>query len=282
MRSEEARAAQRDLVRHGYPLPGSTRKDGELDGLIGPETVAAAKQYALERRLVPLRGRNALGLALDRGELPPALLGHLRRSPVYVRGIDVSRWQGAIDWPLVARAGVKFVYVKATQGASHVDPFFARHWRGAREAGLVVGAYHFWSQTTDPARQAAHFARTLGEYDAPLPPVLDVEGERIKGAEETSRKLSETLAAFDDAARARCAIYSSARIWREWNLSAGEDRLAWLVGWSVGQEGPRVEPFGDWWIWQTGYGAGLPGTRGDVDRNLMRPAAFAGLKAREK
>src|SRR5690606_2275403 len=62
-----------------------------------------------------------------------------------VRGVDVSAWQGTVDWPTIARQDVDFAYVKATEGSSFVDRQFEANLRGARQAGLLVGAYHFFS-----------------------------------------------------------------------------------------------------------------------------------------
>jgi lysozyme len=60
-----------------------------------------------------------------------------------VQGIDVSRWQGKIDWASVAAAGKQFAFIKATEGGDHIDPRFLENWHGAKQAGLVRGAYHF-------------------------------------------------------------------------------------------------------------------------------------------
>ena len=60
-----------------------------------------------------------------------------------VRGVDVSRYQGDIDWPVLAGQGIDFAFIKATEGSTLVDPRFAANLDGATAAGLRVGAYHF-------------------------------------------------------------------------------------------------------------------------------------------
>ena len=90
-------------------------------------------------------------------------------------GIDVSHHQGRIDWAQVPRDGVSFAYVKATEGSDFKDPRFLENWRGARAAGLLVGAYHFFSFCSPGAAQAEHFLSTLPAGDEALPPVLDLE-----------------------------------------------------------------------------------------------------------
>jgi lysozyme len=93
-----------------------------------------------------------------------------------VLGIDISHFQRAIDWAVVAASEVRFCYIKATEGAGNVDPRFAENWRGAREAGLTRGAYHFFHPSASPASQAESFLRTVGQLEpGDLAPVLDLE-----------------------------------------------------------------------------------------------------------
>jgi len=75
-------------------------------------------------------------------------------------GIDVSHWQGSIDWPTVAAAGKKFVFMKATESTDFVDPNYTANEAGAKAAGLLVGAYHYADPDTTPgdgAAEADHF-----------------------------------------------------------------------------------------------------------------------------
>src|SRR5688572_21982049 len=60
-----------------------------------------------------------------------------------IQGIDVSYWQGDIDWNTVSNAGISFAYIKATEGGDHVDPKFLQNWYQAKRAGIARGAYHF-------------------------------------------------------------------------------------------------------------------------------------------
>src|SRR5262249_19644402 len=60
-----------------------------------------------------------------------------------IQGIDVSYWQGDIDWEKVRDAGVSFTYIKATEGGDRIDPKFLENWEGAKRAGIARGAYHF-------------------------------------------------------------------------------------------------------------------------------------------
>jgi lysozyme len=98
-----------------------------------------------------------------------------------LRGVDVSQYQGTVDWSAVAASGVSFAFVKVAEGDGYVDPLAAKNLAGARTAGLVVGAYNVAhpSQASDPAAQArAHYGAALaagGGLAGDLPHVIDFE-----------------------------------------------------------------------------------------------------------
>ncbi|NUR93540.1 MAG: glycoside hydrolase family 25 protein [Nonomuraea sp.] len=78
-----------------------------------------------------------------------------------LHGIDVSNWQGSVDWSDHADAGISFAFAKATEGGSYTDKFFARNWRGMRESFLVCGAYHYGRPKGDPVEHARHFLAVI-------------------------------------------------------------------------------------------------------------------------
>src|SRR4051812_45840051 len=91
-------------------------------------------------------------------------------------GIDVSHYQGKVDWFAVARGNVKFAFAKASEGNLAVDATFRDNWQRMQEAGLFRGAYHFGRPGRDPEAQAALFASVVGALGfRDLPPVLDLE-----------------------------------------------------------------------------------------------------------
>ena len=95
------------------------------------------------------------------------------------RGIDVSKYQGTIDWAKVAKSKkVSFVYVKATEGTSIQDPYYASNVKKARAAGLPVGSYHLYSGRTTAQQQFANFKSVVKKSQQDLIPVLDIE-ERV-------------------------------------------------------------------------------------------------------
>jgi lysozyme len=92
-----------------------------------------------------------------------------------VHGIDVSKFQGDIDWNAVANSGVKFAWIKATEGGDHADERFQANWDGAKAAGVPRGAYHFVYWCRQPMEEMAFFEQNAPVEPDALPPVLDVE-----------------------------------------------------------------------------------------------------------
>ena len=92
-----------------------------------------------------------------------------------LRGIDVSHHQGVVDWGKVAKSDVAFAILKATEGGDYVDETFARNLAGAEAAGLVVGAYRFFTFCRAGAEQAANFLKVVPRNRPMLPPAVDIE-----------------------------------------------------------------------------------------------------------
>src|SRR5262245_49797633 len=89
------------------------------------------------------------------------------------RGVDVSHYDGTIDWAKVKAAGIDFAFMKATENLNFVDPTFATNWTNAGTAGVIRGAYHFFRASVDGAKQAEFFVQTTGLPEpGDLPPVI--------------------------------------------------------------------------------------------------------------
>ncbi len=99
------------------------------------------------------------------------------QAQVRTRGIDVSKYQGTINWTKVAKdSTIRFVYVKATEGTSIQDPYYKANVKGARKAGLLVGSYHLYSSKTTAYQQMANIRKVVKKSEQDLVPVLDIEG----------------------------------------------------------------------------------------------------------
>ena len=102
-------------------------------------------------------------------------------------GIDVSHYQGNIDWKEVSKdASIKFVYIKATEGSTYIDPKFDNNIMGAIKQGLNVGVYHYFSTKSSPEKQFKHFKSVVSKYKFTLVPMLDIEISLSKDYNKTT------------------------------------------------------------------------------------------------
>ena len=99
-----------------------------------------------------------------------------------VRGVDVSAYQGEIDWQTLAAQDIDFAFIKATEGSTFVDKNFARNFSQAQQTALAVGAYHIFSYDSPGSTQAENFITNVIPYEGMLPPVIDLEfyGDKAK------------------------------------------------------------------------------------------------------
>ena len=103
------------------------------------------------------------------------LLNNPSASEYPVRGVDVSAYQGSVDWQTLSAQGIDFAFIKATEGSSFVDSCFAYNCAEAQKQSLSVGAYHFFSYDSRGESQAKHYIDTVAPFDGMLPPVIDLE-----------------------------------------------------------------------------------------------------------
>jgi lysozyme len=163
----------------------------------------------------------------------------------YVRGIDVSRYQPKVDWARVKAAGIAFAVPKASQ-SNWADPMFATHWAGAKSAGLLRGAYHFFVPDMDPLKQAAAYLKALGDDPGDLPPVLDIEAKTTDAA-ALAKNAQVWLAEVEKQLKKQAIIYTAAWYWNGAMLVNGKypawaaDYALWVAAYPVKDGAPTLE-----------------------------------------
>lgn len=189
-----------------------------------------------------------------------------------IKGIDVSHYQGVIDWKKVKESGFEFAFLKATEGGDWVDDTFASNRKAARAAGVAVGYYHFFRPETSVDLQVANFVRTVGQLESDsLKPVLDIEDPRIWKKYSVKQRVAMVL---DWCQKVRNALgvnpmlYGSPSFFNEILENAPE--LAaydlWIANYNVTE--PIVpKPWSKWIFWQYSEKGSVPGINGDVDLN---------------
>jgi len=104
-----------------------------------------------------------------------------------VRGVDISSYQGDIDWIVLGKQDIQFAFIKATEGSSFVDPNFSKNYSESQNTDFRIGAYHFFSFDSGGTTQAQNFINNVYKIENMLPPVVDFEfyGDKRKNPPET-------------------------------------------------------------------------------------------------
>jgi lysozyme len=149
------------------------------------------------------------------------------------QGIDVSVFQKTVNWTRVAGAGIAFVFVRCSF-AGVVDGMFAKHWPGAKAAGLLRGAYHFLVPNLDPRKQAEVFINALTPDPGELPPVLDLEegSAKITSAAQYAEFALAWLTAVEGALGTRPILYTGAGFW-DFKMPVNGQFPAWAASYPL-------------------------------------------------
>lgn len=230
----------------------------------------------------------------DTDHMGSTIRAHEQTGPTGVRpavagvpGFDVSHYQGTVNYPATYNAGARFVYAKATEGTSYVDPMFGTNYANSYAAGFYRGAYHFaLPDRSSGATQANYFLAHGGGWTADghtLPPVIDIEYNpygatcyNLSPAQLTGW-LSDFSNTVHTATRRWPVIYSTTNWWTTCtgNTSAlsGTDPL-WLARYNTT---PGTLPAG--WpfytFWQFADAGTFPGDQDTFNGSLDQLRTFA-------
>ncbi|MCR5131619.1 MAG: glycosyl hydrolase family 25 [Prevotella sp.] len=185
-------------------------------------------------------------------------------------GIDVSHHQGFIDWTSVAAEGkVKFVYVKATEGSTLVDPSYRENVEGARKQGILVGSYHFLSSLSDVVGQFINFSREVKREEQDLLPMIDVEWSGM--SQWTPRQMQDSLALFaylvQEYYGVQPLIYADAKFYGQRLTPRFDDFPLFIAHYR--EFPPVVEKAHRLYLWQRDEHGRVAGIEKDVDLDVL-------------
>ncbi|GGV29983.1 lysozyme [Streptomyces griseoflavus] len=197
-----------------------------------------------------------------------------------VQGIDVSHWQGAINWTSVRGSGIQFAWMKATEGTGYKDPRFNTNYPAAHAAGVIRGAYHFaLPNASSGATQANYFATNGGGWsrdNLTLPGVLDIEhnpyGAMCYGLSTTQMRtwINDFYTAYKARTSRDVVIYTTASWWNtctgNWTGMSAKSPL-WVAHWTSASAPTLPSGFPTWTVWQYTSTGSVAGVAGNVDRN---------------
>lgn len=193
-----------------------------------------------------------------------------------ILGIDVSHFQGRIDWVDIKTDKISFAYAKATQGEYYKDPDFKTNWTQAKKAKLHTGAYHFYVAGDDPIKQAENFISTVQEINkGEMPPVLDLEQGGMKTGIHTATYQKNVMLWLNKVEKElgiQPIIYTNYPFGNSYLNSPEFNKYdLWIAEYEVKQ--PRVPTTWankGWLIWQRAEKGKVSGTNGNVDHDLFK------------
>ncbi|WP_031519937.1 GH25 family lysozyme [Streptomyces sp. NRRL F-5123] len=248
---------------------------------------ATAQAKVSQGNDIPLgEGYMGAGYAQDtKGRLAAPAGDDLVMSPdaTYPAGIDVSHYQGSINWSSVKSAGIQFAYIKATESTDYKDPNFNANYLNAYNAKVIRGAYHFARpDLSTGAAQATYFASHGGAWSADnltLPGMLDLEGGCYgKSAASMQSWILDFYNTYKSKTTRDVVIYTSPSWWNSctggWGGMSAKSPL-WVAHWTTAASPTIPSGFPFWTFWQYSDSGSVSGISGAVDRDR-----FSGTTAR--
>jgi lysozyme len=185
-----------------------------------------------------------------------------------VEGIDVSVWQGSVNWQSVKNSGITFGIARVSYGTS-VDTWFDANWNGMKSVGLIRGAYQFFLPQQDPIAQADVMIKAMGQLGAgDLPPVADVEDTGGQSAATIATKLKQWAQHIEAATGKKPIIYTGKYFWQD-NVASFDfgGYPLWIPNYSFNCPNLPDNYWSDWLFFQYSSTGSVPGVSGNVDRN---------------
>ena len=194
-----------------------------------------------------------------------------------IHGIDISHYQGEIDWnklqsATIGRCPVRFVMIKATEGSSKIDEMFDENFENSLEYGFIRGAYHFWSNKSSARDQAQFFLDKVKLEKGDLPPVLDVESKpKDMSVEDFQREILTWLHIVEDRYHVKPILYTYYKFKMQYlGTPVFDDYPYWIAHYYV----DHIEYKGPWKFWQHTDAGRLAGIRGYVDFNVYNGSFY--------
>jgi lysozyme len=218
------------------------------------------------------------------GEAEQAVVTCGKEVGEYVYGLDVSKWQGSVDWEAVAGAGYTFVITRTNHG-SYIDEYFDANWSGIKAAGMIRGAYQYFEPALDVQEQAQTMIDMIGPLGpGDLPPVIDVEeADATVTPAEYAQAVGEWIQLVEEATGRKPIIYTGRYFWQG-NVAtdAFADYPLWHAQYPSSSCKPPNNPpadvcgcpniadqWTDWAMWQFTSSGVVPGiTVNTVDVNV--------------
>ena len=186
----------------------------------------------------------------------------------YKEGIDVSHYQGRIDWKRVGEGSrISYVYIKATEGSSYVDDTYRYNLQGAKAAGLSVGSYHFYRPNVSPEEQLANIRQNILPDEQDLVPIIDIEHRGNVSEEKFIADLTTLLQGVEKLFGRKPLLYSYQNFYNR-HFTGRFRQYEWMIA-KYQSEPPILTDGRDFVMWQYTSKGSMPGINGHVDRSCL-------------
>lgn len=228
-------------------------------------------------------GRNAAYMAVAPDALPAKAEGERRMEHAaavfmrtsnarinskYKEGIDVSHYQGSIDWDeVVGGTPISYVYLKATEGASLVDKTYARNLAEARRVGLSVGSYHFYRPNVNWRQQFDNMVAVVKAEEQDLVPIIDIEHRGAVSAEAFISDLRAFIEKVTEHYGKKPLLYTYHNFYNRYLTGEFTDYHFMIARYRT--DSPTLNDGKDYIMWQYTSTGSIPGIRGHVDRSKI-------------
>lgn len=204
------------------------------------------------------------------------LFGGTHPAGYSIRGIDISHYQGTIDWKQLKNANldgdpVSFVIIKATEGTDFIDDSFNKNLKEAKENGLICGAYHFFLPSESAEKQAKYFLEQVKLEPGDFPPVLDIEHKGDLSDQQIRDAALMWLKIVEKQYKVKPIIYTNYNFKMKYlNDSVLDAYPYWIAHYYV----DTLKYKGNWKLWQYTDNGNLEGVGGTVDFDLYNGSMY--------
>jgi len=187
-----------------------------------------------------------------------------------ITGIDISKHTGIINWELIKKQKISFVYIKATEGQDYIDPNYYINLARARKANIKVGEYHFFRFNKSGKVQAQNFLSHALHDPEELTPVVDIEEwgnlPIYKSDAEIKKQIRLFLIEVQSVIHRKMIIYTNMDSYNRYIKGSFTQHPIWICSFS---KSPKLPDNRNWLFWQHAHNGKLEGIKGDVDINTF-------------
>lgn len=184
-----------------------------------------------------------------------------------VFGIDVSKYQGEVDWYQLQHHGVDFAFIKASEGGKLIDKNFRSNWKNAKAVGIVRGAYHFYRPHIDWMTQAKLYIEQTPLEKGDMPPVIDIEVIHSRSQEYLVSEIKKWLAVVEKHYGVKPIVYTYENYYNRFLLEDFRGYNLWIAKYN--NSSPKLEDGARWEFWQYSEEGSLVGIEHPVDLNCF-------------